>query len=61
MALEKRQADKEKARAKANTLIKRPPAGASMRLGDLVMVRESDSALHRDGKGKLQHERYTGP
>ena len=32
-----------------------------MRVGDLVMVRESDSALHQDGKGELQHERYTGP
>ena len=61
LALEKRQADKEKERARANALIKRPSAGTSMNVGDLVMVKESDSALHRDGKGKLQHERYTGP
>ncbi|CAN0534235.1 unnamed protein product, partial [Laminaria digitata] len=30
--------------------------------GDLVLARESDSSLHRQGMGpKLVHEKWTGP
>jgi len=36
-------------------------AAYRLRPGDMVLVRESDSTIHRNGLGgKLQHDRWTG-
>ena len=62
VALEQRHSAQTAARQKANQSISRPSPGVSVETGDLVLVRESDSSRHRDGRGKkLQHEVYTGP
>lgn len=62
LAREIRIATKESIRVKANATIARTSAGVSFKEGDLVMVREEDSALHRAGEGrKLQRKRYTSP
>lgn len=60
--LEKRHDLKVASRARANAAISRPSAGVRAERGNLVLVRESDSNRHREGRGmKLQHEVYTGP
>ena len=62
LALERRSELKEAARAHENATISRPSAGVSVEQGSLVLVREADSARHRDNRGrKLQHDLYTGP
>ena len=45
-----------------NAPIQRPSAGTRVATGGLVLARESDSSLHREGMGpKLVHEKWTGP
>ena len=62
LALEKRHSAQVAAREKANQSIRRPSPAAAATPGSLVLVRESESSRHRDGRGKkLQHELYTGP
>ena len=61
-ALERMHERREKARQRHNASIQRPSAGTRVATGDLVLARESDSSLHRQGMGpKLVHERWTGP
>ena len=50
------------ARQHHNAAIQRPSAGTRVAKGDLVLARESDSSIHRQGRGpKLIHEKWTGP
>ena len=50
--------DKEVARQCHNAGISRPSAGVNVAVGDLVLARESDSVLFRQGMGsKLVHEK----
>lgn len=60
-ALVKRHADQEAARQSANVAMSRASKGAEAEVGDLVMVKEMESTLHRDGiHQKLAHEKWTG-
>ena len=53
---------REKARQHHNAAIQRPSAGTRIAKGDLVLARESDSSIHRQGRRpKLIHEKWTGP
>ena len=53
---------RKKARQHYTATIQRPSACARVARGDLVLARESDSSLHREGMGpKLIHEKWTGP
>ena len=55
LVLEKRHSDR------ARTIARQSP-GSTAAPGDLVLVRESDSSIQRNGLGgKLEHERWTGP
>ena len=61
-AFERMREHTEKAQQLHNASIQRPSAGTRVALGDLVLARESDSSLHRQGMGpKLVHEKWTGP
>ena len=61
-ALKKLHEDKEVARQRHNAGISRPAARVNVAVGDLVLARESDSALFRQEMGsKLVHEKWTGP
>ena len=61
-ALKKLHEDKEETRQCRNAGISRPSAGVNVAEGDVVLARQSDSALFRQGKGsKLVHEKWTGP
>ena len=61
-ALERMREAREKARQYHNAAIQRPSMGTRVAKGDLVLARESDSSLHRQGRGpKLVHEKWTGP
>ena len=60
--LERMRDGREKARQHHNAAIQRPSAGTRVAKGDLVLARESDSSIHRQGRGpKLIHEKWTGP
>ena len=48
-ALEKIHGGREEARQRRNASIQRPSAGTRVVTGDLVLARESDSSLHRQG------------
>lgn len=62
LALEKGHTAKEMCRAKANASIVRSSAEVSAKVGDLVMVHETDCTLRLEGKRrKLPHESDTGP
>lgn len=54
---------REKERQRHNASIQRPSAGTRVATDDhLVLARESDSSLHRQGMGpNLVHEKWTGP
>ncbi|CAN0513589.1 unnamed protein product, partial [Scytosiphon promiscuus] len=53
---------REKDRQHHNVTIQRPSAGTCVAKGDLVLARESDSSLHREGRGPtMAHENWTGP
>ena len=61
-ALRKRQAEKNRHRDLRNAQILRTSPGAKTQVGDIVLVRESSSTLHRDGAHpKLAHDHFTGP
>ena len=61
-ALKKLHEDKGVARQRHNAGISRPAARVNVAVGDLVLARESDSALFRQEMGsKLVHEKWTGP
>ena len=61
-ALEKRHRDKLVIKIELNAQIARPSAGISVKPGDLVLVREAGSNIQRhNNKGKLEHEKWTGP
>ena len=61
-ALERIHESREKARRRRNASIQRPSPGTRVATGDLVLARESDSSLHRQGMGsKLVHDKWTGP
>ena len=61
-ALERMRGGREKARQHHNAAIQRPSAGARVTRRDLVLARERDSSLHRQGMGpKLAYEKWTGP
>ena len=50
------------ARQHHNAAIQRPSAGTRVAKGDFVLARQSDSSIHRQGRGpKLIHEKWTGP
>ena len=60
--LERMRDGREKARQHDNAAIQRPSAGTRIAKGDLVLARESDSSIHRQGRRpKLIHEKWTGP
>ena len=60
--MEKRYEEKVAARERENAKIGRTSPGTLAQVGDLVLVRESDSTLYRRGRGdKLEHEKWTGP
>ena len=62
LVLEKRHSDRARARQRVNDTIARQSPGSTAAPGDLVLVRESDSNIQRNGLGgKLEHERWTGP
>ena len=62
LVLEKRPLSRAQARQRANDAIVSQLPGSVSVPGDLVLVRESDSTIHRRGLGgKPQHERWTGP
>lgn len=57
-----RQADKDRQREAANAEVDRVSPGRRVKVGDFVMVRESDSALSAQGTHpKLLHDYFTGP
>ena len=59
-ALKKLHEDKEVARQRHNAGISRPSAEVNVAKGDIVLARESDSALFRQGmRSKLVHEKLT--
>lgn len=46
----------------ANAKITRPSAGSTTKPGDLVLIKETNSTIHRSiNKGKLKPERCTSP
>ena len=60
--LKKRQEDKNKRRVRHNAAIGRQSPGERARVGDLMLVKEADSKLAREGThAKLAHEHWTGP
>ena len=60
--LDKRQADKDKARVAFNAKVGRGSPGRHAKVGDLVMVKEADSSLARQGvHPKLSHDHWTAP
>ena len=61
-ALKKIHEDKEASRQRRNAKISRSSPSVNVAEGDLVLARESDSSLFRQGMGpKLVHEKWTGP
>ena len=60
--LKKRQEDKNKRRVRHNAAIMRHSSGERARVGDLMLVKEADSKMAREGThAKLAHEHWTGP
>ena len=61
-ALKQRQADKDRQREASNANVRRASPGSQVKVGDMVMVRESDSSLGTQGTHpKLIHDYYTAP
>ena len=61
-AMERKYKEKVATRERENAKISRASPGVQAQTGNLVLVRESDSALYRRGRGdKLEHEKWTGP
>ena len=61
-ALEQIQAIRTAARERVNATINRSSAGVTAKVGDLVLVRETDSTHTREGYGtQLNYEKYIGP
>lgn len=61
-ALKKRQEERTKQREAANAAIQRASPGSRVKVGDWVMVKESDSSLNSQGvHPKLLHDHYTAP
>lgn len=61
-ALQKRQDKRNRQREAANAGIQRPSPGSRVKVGDWVMVKESDSTLNSQGTHpKLLHDHFTAP
>ena len=53
---------KQAGRQRRSAKISRPPAGVNIAEGDIVLAREGDCSLFRQGLGReLEHEKWTGP
>ena len=61
-ALKKTHESRVKTRQRRNAEIRRPSSGVGSVEGDLILERESESSLFRQGmRPKLVHEKWTGP
>ena len=60
--LQQRHEQRRRRREDQNAGIRRTSTGTRVQQGDLVLVKEADSALHNDCvHTKLTHDRWTGP